>query len=193
LCPPLSWLTRPYHWRHAPTCRSMVSTTSSLMSAAMPRHIPYRAPSPRVNCWPERSTVSGPNVAAIKPKIEAGLLEAPAGWPRDQVSSLPNVATAREQSLNDFEASNCGVVLAVGDARTGRGTAECRCTSALADPALQAKLLGLDAESVSNERNTRSAWRSSSPPNTIRGEASNSSRRQHSVDRRLPNALGGLH
>jgi tripartite-type tricarboxylate transporter receptor subunit TctC len=46
------------------------------------------------------------NVAAIKPHIEAGRLKAPAIFSRERLPSLPGVATAQEQGLRDFEATN---------------------------------------------------------------------------------------
>ena len=71
------------------------------------RHVPYRGGSPAT-----RELLAGKvdyfcsNVAAIKPHIEAGRLKAPAVLSRARLPSLPDVATAQEQGVKDFEASN---------------------------------------------------------------------------------------
>src|SRR5262245_43524546 len=71
------------------------------------RHVAYRGGSPAT-----RDLLAGKvdyfcsNVAAIKPHIEAGRLKAPALFSRARLATLAGVATAQEQGLKDFEASN---------------------------------------------------------------------------------------
>jgi tripartite-type tricarboxylate transporter receptor subunit TctC len=120
------------------------------------RHAPYRGGS-----LATRELLAGkvdyfcPNVAAIKPHIEAGRLKAPAVLSRARLSSLPNVATAQEQGLKDFEASNWMALFlpsATPDPIVARLNAAA--IVALADPTLQTKLRALGAEPAAPERNT---------------------------------------
>ena len=120
------------------------------------RHAPYRGGS-----LATRELLAGkvdyfcPNVAAIKPHIEAGRLKAPAVLSRARLSSLPNLATAQEQGLKDFEASNWMALFlpsATPDPIVARLNAAA--IVALADPTLQTKLRALGAEPAAPERNT---------------------------------------
>jgi tripartite-type tricarboxylate transporter receptor subunit TctC len=120
------------------------------------RHVPYRGGS-----LATRELLAGKvdyfcsNVAAIKPHIEAGRLKAPAVFSRMQLSSLPSVATAQEQGLKDFEASNW-LALFLPSAAPEPIVARLNAAAieALADQALQAKLRALGAEPAAPDRNT---------------------------------------
>jgi tripartite-type tricarboxylate transporter receptor subunit TctC len=119
------------------------------------RHAPYRGGS-----LATRELLAGkvdfcPNVAAIKPHIEAGRLKAPAVLSRARLSSLPGVATAQEQGLKDFEASNW-MALFLPSATPEPIVARLNAAAimALADPTLQTKLRALGAEPAAPERNT---------------------------------------
>ena len=120
------------------------------------RHVAYRGGSPAT-----RDLLAGKtdyfcsNVAAIKPHIEAGRLKAPAVFSRGRVRGLPGVATAQEQGLKDFEASNW-MALFVPSATPEPIVARLNAATiaALADPTLQAKLRALGAEPAARERNT---------------------------------------
>jgi tripartite-type tricarboxylate transporter receptor subunit TctC len=120
------------------------------------RHIAFRGGSPAT-----RELLAGKvdyfcsNVAAIKPRIEAGQLKAPAIFSRVRLPSLPDVATAQEQGLKDFEATNWLALFlpaATPEAIVTRlnGAA----VAAMADRELQAKLRVLGAEPVTPDRNT---------------------------------------
>src|SRR5262249_60682322 len=71
------------------------------------RHVAFRGGSPAT-----RELLAGKvdyfcsNVAAIKSYLEAGRLKAPAIFSRARLPGLPSVATAQEQGLSDFEATN---------------------------------------------------------------------------------------
>jgi tripartite-type tricarboxylate transporter receptor subunit TctC len=120
------------------------------------RHVPYRGGS-----LATRELLAGKvdyfcsNVAAIKPHIEANRLKAPALFSRARLPSLPEVETAQEQGLKEFEASNWMALFlpaATPDAIVDRLNAAV--VAALADPALQASLRELGAEPAAPDRNT---------------------------------------
>src|SRR5215468_2782544 len=120
------------------------------------RHVPYRGGNPAT-----RDLLTGKvdyfcsNVAAIKPYIEAGRLKAPAVFSRERLASLPGVATAREQGLKDFEATNwMALFLPAATPEPIVARLNAAAISALADPALQTKLRALGAEPAAPNRNT---------------------------------------
>jgi tripartite-type tricarboxylate transporter receptor subunit TctC len=120
------------------------------------RHVPYRGGS-----LATRELLAGKvdyfcsNVAAIKPYIEAGRLKAPAVLSRAQLASLPGVATAQEQGVKDFEASNwMALFLPAATPEPIVARLNAAAVAALADQTLQAKLRTLGAEPAAAERNT---------------------------------------
>jgi tripartite-type tricarboxylate transporter receptor subunit TctC len=120
------------------------------------RHVPYRGGS-----LATRELLAGKvdyfcsNVAAIKPHIEAGRLKALAVLSHARLPCLPAVATAQEQGLKDFEASNwMALFLPAATPEPIVARLNAAAIAALADPELQAKLHGFGIEPVSNERNT---------------------------------------
>ena len=120
------------------------------------RHVAYRGGSPAT-----RDLLAGKadyfcsNVAAIKPHIEAGRLKAPAVFSRVRVRGLPNVATAQEQGLKDFEATNwLALFLPSATPEPIVARLNAALVQALADQALQEKLRALGAEPAAPERNT---------------------------------------
>jgi tripartite-type tricarboxylate transporter receptor subunit TctC len=121
------------------------------------RHVPYRGGSPAT-----RELLAGKvdyfcsNVAAIKPHIEANRLKAPAVLSRKRVSSLPILATAQEQGLNDFEASNwMALFLPAATPEPIVARLNAATIATLADRTLQTKLRDLGAEPVAPNRNTQ--------------------------------------
>jgi tripartite-type tricarboxylate transporter receptor subunit TctC len=120
------------------------------------RHMPYRGGS-----LATRELLAGKvdyfcsNVAAIKPYIEAGKLKAPAVLSRVRLASLPGVATAQEQGVKDFEASNwMALFLPAATPEPIVARLNAAAVAALADQALQTKLRELGAEPAAVERNT---------------------------------------
>jgi tripartite-type tricarboxylate transporter receptor subunit TctC len=120
------------------------------------RHVPYRGGSPAT-----RDLLAGKvdyfcsNVAAIKPHIEAGRLKAPAVLSRARLPSLPSVATAQEQGVKDFEASNwMALFLPSATPEPIVARLNAAAIAALADQTLQTKLRALGAEPAASERNT---------------------------------------
>ena len=120
------------------------------------RHVPYRGGS-----LATRELLGGKvdyfcsNVAAIKPHIEAGRLKAPALLSRTRLSSLPGVATAQEQGVKDFEASNwMALFLPSATPEPIVARLNSAAVAALADPTLQTKLRALGAEPAAPDRNT---------------------------------------
>jgi tripartite-type tricarboxylate transporter receptor subunit TctC len=120
------------------------------------RHMPYRGGSPAT-----RELLAGKvdyfcsNVAAIKPYIEAGQLKAPAVLSRVRLASFPGVATAQEQGVKDFEASNwMALFLPAATPEPIVARLNAAAVAALADQALQTKLRALGAEPAAVERNT---------------------------------------
>jgi tripartite-type tricarboxylate transporter receptor subunit TctC len=120
------------------------------------RHVPYRGGS-----LATRELLGGKvdyfcsNVAAIKPHIEAGRLMAPALLSRARLSSLPSVATAQEQGVKDFEASNwMALFLPSATPEPIVARLNSAAVAALADPTLQTKLRALGAEPAAPDRNT---------------------------------------
>jgi tripartite-type tricarboxylate transporter receptor subunit TctC len=96
------------------------------------------------------------NVAAIKPQIEAGKLKALAVLSRDRLASLPSVATAQEQGLKDFEATNwLALFLPAATPEPIVARLNAAAVAALADGALQAKLCALGAEPAAPDRSTQ--------------------------------------
>lgn len=120
------------------------------------RHVPYRGGS-----LATRELLAGKvdyfcsNVAAIKPYIEAKRLKAPAIFTAERLHSLPDVATAHEQGLKNFEASNWLALFlpsATPEPIVERLTAAA--VRVLEDQMLQEKLRALGAEPALPERNT---------------------------------------
>src|SRR5215510_14509018 len=121
------------------------------------RHAPYRGGSPVT-----RELLAGKvdyfcsNVAAIKPHIEAGRLKAPVMFSRVRLTSLSGVATAQEQGLKDFEASNwLALFLPSATPEPIVARLNAAAITALADQALQTKLRALGAEPAAPDRNTK--------------------------------------
>src|SRR5215471_9965932 len=120
------------------------------------RHAPYRGGGPAT-----RELLAGKvdyfcsNVAAIKPHIEAGRLKAPAVFSGERLAGLPAVATAQEQGLKDFEATNwMALFLPASTPEPIVARLNAAALSALADPALQTRLRALGAEPAAPDRNT---------------------------------------
>ena len=120
------------------------------------RHVPYRGGS-----LATRELLAGKvdyfcsNVAAIKPHIDANRLRAPAVLSRARLASMPDLATAQEQGLKDFEASNW-MALFLPSATPEPIVARLNAASVavLADQTLQDKLRALGAEPAAPDRNT---------------------------------------
>jgi tripartite-type tricarboxylate transporter receptor subunit TctC len=120
------------------------------------RHVPYRGGGPAT-----RELLGGKidyfcsNVAAIKPHIEAGRLKAPAMFSRVRLASLPGVATAQEQGLKGFEASNwLALFLPSATPEPLVARLNAAAIAALTDQTLQTKLRALGAEPAAPDRNT---------------------------------------
>jgi len=120
------------------------------------RHAPYRGGGPAT-----RELLAGKvdyfcsNVAAIKLHIEAGGLKAPAMFSRVRLASLSGVATAQEQGLIDFEASNwMALFLPAATPEPIVARLNAAAIAALADQTLQTKLRALGAEPAAPDRNT---------------------------------------
>jgi tripartite-type tricarboxylate transporter receptor subunit TctC len=127
------------------------------------RHAPYRGGGPAT-----RELLAGKvdyfcsNVAAIKPHIEAGRLKAPTVFSRVRLASLSGVATAQEQGLKDFEASNwLALFLPAATPEPIVARLNAAAVAALADQTLQTKLRALGAEPVTPDRNTQERLSSS--------------------------------
>lgn len=131
----------------------------ALLNAALQadvRHVSYGGGSPA-----SRDLIAGKadyfcsNLAGIKPHIDAGRLKAPAVLSRARVSGLPNVPTAQEQGLKDFEATNwLGLFLPVATPEPIVDRLNAATVRALADPALRDQLRALGGEPVMAERNS---------------------------------------
>jgi len=120
------------------------------------RHVPYRGGS-----LATKGLLAGKvdyfcsNVAAIKPYVETGQVKAPAVLSRARVASLPGVATAQEQGVQDFEASNwMALFLPAATPEPIVAKLNAAATTALTDQTLQTTLRTLGAEPVAVERNT---------------------------------------
>ena len=120
------------------------------------RHLPYRGGSLATReLLAGKVDYSCSNVAAIKPHIEAGRLIAPAVLSSARLPSLPSVATAQEQGVKDFEASNwMALFLPSATPEPIVARLNAAAIAALADPTLQTKLRALGAEPASPDRNT---------------------------------------
>lgn len=95
------------------------------------------------------------NVAAIKPHIDANRLRVPAVLSRARLPSLPGLATAQEQGLKDFEASNwMALFLPSATPEPIVARLNAAAVAALADQTLQDKLRALGAEPAAPDRNT---------------------------------------
>jgi tripartite-type tricarboxylate transporter receptor subunit TctC len=121
------------------------------------RHVPFPGGSPAT-----RELLAGKvdyfcsNVAAIKPHIEANRLKAPAVLSRVRLQSLPGVATAQEQGLKDFEASNwLALFLPAATPEPIVARLNAAAIAALADPDLQTKFRALGAEPAPPDQNTQ--------------------------------------
>ena len=131
----------------------------ALLNAALGidiRHVSYRGGSPA-----SRDLMAGKvdyfcsNLAAIKPLVETGRLKAPAVLSRSRARSLPNVPTAREQGLKDFEATNwLGLFLPSATPEPIVERLNTAAVRALGDQALEDQLRALGAEPVTPDRNT---------------------------------------
>lgn len=130
----------------------------ALLNAALGidiRHVSYRGGSPA-----SRDLMAGKvdyycsNLATIKPHVEAGRLKAPAVLSRVRTRSLPNVPTAQEQGLKNFEATNwLGLFLPVATPEPIVGRLNAAAVRVLADQALQDQLRAFGAEPMPPERN----------------------------------------
>src|SRR5215468_436790 len=138
------------------------------------RHVPYRGGGPAT-----RELLAGrvdyfcSNVAAIKPHIEAGRLKAPAVFSHERLAGLPAVATAQEQGLKDFEATNwMALFLPASTPEPIVARLNAAALSALADQALQTKLRALGAEPAAADRNTEDHLQAFWPRNVKSGARS---------------------
>jgi len=120
------------------------------------RHVPFRGGSPAT-----RELLAGKvdyfcsNVAAIKPHIVANRLKTPAVLSRLRLQVLPDVATAQEQGLKDFEASNwLALFLPAATPEEIVARLNSAVIAALADQDLQTKLRALAAEPAPPDQNT---------------------------------------
>src|SRR5262249_612753 len=120
------------------------------------RHVSYRGGGPVT-----RELLAGKvdyfcsNVAAIKPYIEAGRLKAPAVFSRERLPSLPGVATAQEQGLDDFQAANwLALFLPAATPEPIVARLNAAAIATLADQALQTKLRALGARPVAPDGTT---------------------------------------
>lgn len=120
------------------------------------RHVPYRGGSLATSeLLAGKVDYFCSNVAAIKPYVEAGQVKAPAVLSRARIASLPGVATAQEQGVRDFEASNwMALFLPAATPEPIVARLNAAATTALADQTLQTTLRALGAEPVAIERNT---------------------------------------
>lgn len=120
------------------------------------RHVPYRGGALATNeLLAGKVDYFCSNVAAIKPYIVAGRVKAPAVLSRARVASLPDVATAHEQGMRGFEASNwMALFLPAATPEPIVARLNAAATTALADQTLQTTLRALGAEPVAVERNT---------------------------------------
>jgi tripartite-type tricarboxylate transporter receptor subunit TctC len=163
---PLSQPARANVGHAASTTGTMMR--NGLLGQPVPCSLTERIGVPSVQCIPgsggpaTRELLAGKvdyfcsNVAAIKPHIEAGRQEAPTVFPRVRLASLSGVATAQEQGLKDFEASNWLALFlpaATPDPIVARLNAAA--VAPLADQTLQTKLRALGAQPVTPDRNTQ--------------------------------------
>jgi tripartite-type tricarboxylate transporter receptor subunit TctC len=120
------------------------------------RHVPYRGGGLATNeLLAGKVDYFCSNVAAIKPYVEAGRVKAPAVLSRARIASLPGVATAQEQGVQNFEASNwMALFLPAATPEPIVARLNAAATTALADQTLQTTLRALGAEPVAVERNT---------------------------------------
>jgi tripartite-type tricarboxylate transporter receptor subunit TctC len=130
----------------------------ALMNAAVGAekvtHVPYRGGGPAM-----QDLIAGRidyfcfNVASIKPQIDAGTVKPLAILSAARVASLPDVPTAREQGLKDFEAANW-MAFFVPKGTPPAVVAKLReaALAALASAPTQEKLRVLGAEPVAGER-----------------------------------------
>jgi tripartite-type tricarboxylate transporter receptor subunit TctC len=131
----------------------------ALMNAALGievRHVPYRGGSlATLALLGGKVDYFCSNVAAIKSHIEARRLKAPAILSRARLLSLPRVATAQEQGLRDFEASNwMALFLPAATPEPIVARLNAAAIATLADRTLQTKLRDLGAEPAGPDRNT---------------------------------------
>lgn len=95
------------------------------------------------------------NVVAIKPHIESNRLKAPAVLSRSRLPILPGVATAREQGLENFEATNwMALFLPSATPEPIVARLNAAAITVLADQTLQTNLRALGAEPATPDRNT---------------------------------------
>jgi hypothetical protein len=150
------------------------------------RHVPFRGGSPAT-----RELLAGKvdyfcsNVAAIKPHIEANRLKTPAVLSRRRLQVLPDVATAQEQGLKDFEASNwLALFLPAATPEEIVARLNAAAIAALADRTCRRSCALLLRSLRRPIRTHRSASRRSGPPSVTSGAGSFASRISASNDRR---------
>lgn len=117
-------------------------------------HVPYRGGGPAMqDLMAGRIDYFCYNTASIKPQIDAGTVKALAILSAARVGSLPNVPTAQEQGLKDFEVSNW-MAFFLPKATPAPIVARLReaTVAALADTAVQEKLRALGADPVTGDR-----------------------------------------
>lgn len=119
-------------------------------------HIPYRGGGPAM-----QDLIAGRidyfcfNTGSIMPQIEAGTVKALAMLSKDRSPALPNLATAQEQGLADFEVANwMAFFLPKGTPAAIVARLHTAALAALNVPAVQERLRQLGAEPMAGERNT---------------------------------------
>ena len=129
----------------------------ALLNAAMGvnvTHVAYRGGGPAMqDLIAGRIDYQCPNAAAAIPQLEGRLVQAIATLTKDRSSILPNLASAREQGLKDFEVDNWNALFLP----TGAPTAIVRrlneaIVTAIDRPAMRERLRELGTEVVAPER-----------------------------------------
>ena len=117
-------------------------------------HIAYRGGGPAMqDLIAGRIDYQCPNAAAAIPQLESNMVKAIATMTKDRSSILPNLASAREQGLKDFEAENWVAFFLPRDTPTAIIRKLNEATSAAMNrPVVQERLRELGAEVVAAER-----------------------------------------
>jgi tripartite-type tricarboxylate transporter receptor subunit TctC len=129
----------------------------ALLNAAMGvniTHVAYRGGGPAMqDLIAGRIDYQCPNAAAAIPQLEGRLVQAIATLTKDRSSILPNLASAREQGLKDFEVDNWNALFLPSGAPTAivRRLNEAIVT-AIDRPAMRERLRELGTEVVAPER-----------------------------------------
>ena len=127
---------------------------NAAIGAEQVTHVPYRGGGPAMqDLMAGRIDYFCYNTASIKPQIDAGTVKALAILSAARVPSLPNVPTAQEQGLKDFEVANwMGFFVPKGTPADIVAKLREASLTALAVPATREKLSGLGAEPVPADR-----------------------------------------